>query len=65
MKVPSGFTVTLPLVGCVFPVTVMVSPSGSKSFTNTLPSTGVPVSVIAVSSFATGAALSGVPIGNT
>ncbi len=46
-------------------VTIMGSPSGSKSLTNTLPFTGVFISVIAVSGFAIGASFLGSPIGST
>ena len=54
--VPSGFNTTLPLAGSVTDpgVTVIISPSGSKSFDNTTIATGIPASVVAVSLFATG-----------
>ena len=65
MYVPSGFTTTVPLVGSVFPVTIIVSPSGSKSLEITVPDTGVSTSVVLVSSLATGGSLPEVGIGAT
>ena len=50
--------VTVPLGDCVTTVAVMLSPFGSKSFPNTLPSTGVLISVPFASSTATGGSLS-------
>ena len=66
VKLPSAAIVMLPpSVVAKVPtvVTVWVSPSGSKSFTNTLPSTGVFTSVPAVSAFAM--VMFCPPIGNT
>ncbi len=52
---PLGAIVTVPFVGSVFSVTEIVSPSsGSKSFTNTFPSTGTSISVTFTSLIATG-----------
>jgi hypothetical protein len=58
LRVPSGLTVTVPLVGStVAPVTVRVSPSGSVSLPSTAKVTGVSSSVLAVSGLATGGVL--------
>ena len=53
-KVPSGLITNTPLDGFVFAVTVIGSPSGSKSLESTLPSIGVLISVTPVSAFAIG-----------
>ena len=58
-------TTTPSAVVTVVVVTTIGSPSGSKSFDNTLPVTGVSCSVSAVSALAIGDSLSGTTFGNT
>ena len=67
VTVPSGLITTVPFAGSVTEpgVTVIGSPSGSKSLAKTTIATGIPTSVLAVSLFAIGASLSGPLIGNT
>ena len=57
--VPSSFRTNVPFDGSVFPMIVRSSPSGSESLSNTLPLTAVSYAVVAVSSTASGASLTG------
>ena len=61
MRVPSGFTVTVPWAGStVALVTISESPSGSLSLPSTATVTGMFSGVVAASGLATGLSLTGV-----